>query len=96
MDTPFSIHPVKLDHEIQERYGDRIYESTGPVTVRAVASYEGLYDNLAQPGESILVKGKLERVTETKTGQEYYRVLVGSPEGKGAEYIKLQDLEFSW
>ncbi len=120
--TPFSIHPVKLEHEVKERYGDRNYEPMGSVTVRAVVqenvdclflpavygvrdteivkglkvedvrevvSYEGLYDNLARPGEPILVKGKLERVTEAKTGQEYYRVLVGSPEGRGTEYIKL-------
>ncbi len=120
--TPFSIHPVKLEHEVKERYGDRIYEPMRLVTLRAlvqenadclflpavygvrdaeimegpkvedireVVSYEGLYDNLAWPGESILVKGKLERVTEAKTGQEYYRVLVGSPEGRGTEYIKL-------
>jgi len=121
-DTPFSIHPVKLEHEVKERYGDRIYQPMGPVTLRAlvyenadclflpavygvrdaeiiegpkvkdireVISYEGLYDNLARPGETILVKGKLERVTEITIGQEYYRVLVGSPEGRGTEYIKL-------
>jgi len=121
-DTPFSIHPVKLEHEVKERYGDRIYEPVGLVTLRAVVqenadclflpavygirdveimegpkvkdvrevvSYEGLYDNLARPRETILVKGKLERITGATTGQEYYRVLVGSPEGRGTEYIKL-------
>ena len=121
-DTPFSIHSVKLENEVKERYGDKIYEAMGSVTLRAlvqenedclflpaaygvraaeimegpkvrdireVVSYEGLYDNLAQPEESILVKGKLERVKEATTGQEYYRVLVGSPEGRGTEYIKL-------
>jgi len=111
-----------LEHEVEERYGDRIYESMGPVSLRAlvyenadflflpavygvqdaeiiegpkvkdmreVVSYEGLYDNLARPGETILVKGKLERVTEATTGQKHHRVLVGSPEGRGTEYIKL-------
>jgi hypothetical protein len=34
------------------------------------------------------VKGKLEEVHDTKTKQKYHRVLVGSPEGKGKEYIK--------
>jgi len=120
--TRFSIHPVKLEHELAEEYGDKIYYPIGNVNVRAVVfentegmflpaiyhvrdvnvvegppvadieevvSYESLYDNLAEVGEDINVRGKLERVLETKTGREYHRVLVGSPEGKGMEYIKL-------
>jgi predicted nucleotidyltransferase len=120
--TRFSIHPVKLEHELAEEYGDKIYYPIGTVTVRAivsentecmflpavyrvrevkvvegssvadieeVVSYESLYDNLAEVGELIEVRGKLEQVLDTKTGQEYHRVLVGSPEGKGMEYIKL-------
>jgi predicted nucleotidyltransferase len=35
------------------------------------------------------VKGKLEEITDKKNKRKYHRVLVGSPEGKGAEYIKL-------
>jgi predicted nucleotidyltransferase len=54
-----------------------------------VVSYESLYDSLAEVGESILVRGKLERVVDNKTSREHYRILVGSPEGKGMEYIKL-------
>ncbi len=121
-DTRFSIHPVKLEHELEEEYGDKTYFPVGTVTVRAVVcenadcmflpavyrvrdvevlegslaveieevvSYESLYDSLAEVGESITVRGKLERVVDAKTGREYHRVLVGSPEGKGMEYIKL-------
>jgi len=120
--TRFSIHPVKLEHELVEQYGDKTYHPLGFTTIRAVVcentdymflpavyrvrevkvidgpsapdieevvSYEGLYDNLAEVGEIIIVRGKLERVLDKKTGQEYHRVLVGSPEGKGMEYIKL-------
>ena len=57
--------------------------------VTEVVSYESLYDSLAENGEIIQAKGKLERVTEKGTSREHYRVLVGSPEGKGNEYIKL-------
>ncbi len=57
--------------------------------VKEVVSYEGLYSDIAEIGETILVKGKLEEVRNMKTKQEYHRVLVGSPEGKGKEYIKL-------
>jgi len=121
-DTSFSIHPVKLEQEVTEEYGDKTYHPVGLATIRAVVyenvdclflpsvygvrevnivegpqvtdikeivSYESLYDNLAQVGESIIAKGKLERVVVRKTGQEYHRILVGSSEGKGMEYIKL-------
>ncbi|MFQ6073591.1 MAG: hypothetical protein ACE5KC_00080 [Candidatus Bathyarchaeia archaeon] len=57
--------------------------------IREVVSYEGLYSDIAETGETILVKGKLEEVQDMKTKQRYHRVLVGSPEGKGKEYIKL-------
>jgi len=120
--TRFSIHPVKLEHELVEQYGDKTYHPLGAVTIRAVVcentdymflpvvycvrevnvieglsvadieevvSYESLYDNLAEVGETIITRGKLERVLDKKTGQKYHRVLVGSPEGKGMEYIKL-------
>jgi predicted nucleotidyltransferase len=120
--TAFSLHPVKLDNEVTEKYGKKIYHPCGQIIIRAVVSdnldslflpsvyriedvkvldgpklgeitevvsFESLYDNLAENGESIVAEGKLERVVETGTRRERYRVLVGSPEGKGREYIKL-------
>jgi len=119
-----SIHPVKLEKEVSEEYGEKIYHPCGQVTISAVVSnntdsiflpavyhvedvkfldgsksvnitkivsYESLYDSLAENGEIIQVKGKLERVTEKGIRREHYRVLVGSPEGKGKEYIKLMN-----
>jgi predicted nucleotidyltransferase len=122
-DTWYSIHPVKLESEVTERYGQKTYYPCDQVTIRAVVwdntdslflpavyhlkdvevlegsplgqikevvSYESLYDSLAENGETIVAKGKLERVVDSKTtNSKYYRVLVGSPEGKGKEYIKL-------
>lgn len=119
--TSFSVHPVKLEEEVTEKYGDKIYVPAGTVTVRAVVadskdslflpavyrvvdvevkekvevnieevvSYEGLYGGLAEKNEMIVVRGKLEHVFDSRTCREYDRVLVGSPEGKGREYIKL-------
>ncbi len=58
--------------------------------IEEVASYESLYDNLAEVGESIKVRGKLERVVDNKTSRESHRILVGSPEGQGKEYVKLK------
>jgi len=61
-----------------------------------VVSYESLYADIATEGERIKVRGKLEEVTEKKSGKVYYRVLVGSPQGKGREYIKpISDRVFS-
>jgi len=121
-DTLFSVHPVKLEQEVTEEYGEKTYHPVGQATIRAVVydntdslflpcvyrikeakilegpqvrdivevvSYESLYDSLAHVGESIVVRGKLERIVDRKTSQGYHRILVGSPEGKGREYIKL-------
>jgi len=121
-DTEFSVHPVKLEEEVDEEYADKIYEPLGLVVMGAVVvensdsmflpanyhiqdarvikgpqvadieevvSYEGLYGDLAEVGESILVKGKLELVRDKKNKRKYHRVVVGSPEGKGTEYIKI-------
>jgi len=121
-DTEFSIHPVKLEEEVNEEYADKIYEPLGLVVLGAVVddnsdslflpavyhvqdarvvkgpqvadieevvSYEGLYGDLAEVGETVLVKGKLELVRDKKNRRKYHRVVVGSPEGKGTEYIKL-------
>jgi len=57
--------------------------------IEEVVSYEDLYGDIAQVGETVLVKGKLEQVTDRKSKKKYHRVLVGSPEGKGSEYIKV-------
>jgi predicted nucleotidyltransferase len=57
--------------------------------IEEVVSYESLYGDVADVGETLLVKGKLEQVTDKKNKRKYHRVIVGSPEGKGLEYIKL-------
>jgi hypothetical protein len=120
-DTRFSVHPVKVENELTEKYADKIFEPAGSIVLSAVVkenvnsmflpsiyqvsdikvikgpqatdileivSYEGLFSDIAEKGETILVKGKLEEVHDTRSKQKYQRVLVGSPEGKGKEYIK--------
>jgi len=57
--------------------------------VKEIVTYESLYDSLAELGEKIEVKGKLEKIFETRKKRQHYRVVVGSAEGKGLEYIKL-------
>jgi predicted nucleotidyltransferase len=121
-DKRVSIHPVKLESEVTEEYGEKTYIPCNQVTIEAVVgdnvdslflpatyqiedvkflngqqlgdvteivSYEGLYGSLAENGETILAKGKLEKVIEKGTTRQSYRVLVGSAEGKGKEFMKL-------
>ena len=117
----FSIHPVKLEEEVSERYGDRIFKPEGIVKIEAtvsiaseaeflpsiykvedvkiydgpvvndiyeVASYEGLYGGIAEKGEKIMAYGKLEKVIDRKNDENYHRVLIGSKEAKGKDYVK--------
>ena len=119
--TMFSIHPVKLEEEIGEKYGDRIFRAEGMIKIKAVvsdsseadflpsvykiedvrilegsdvsdireaASYEGLYGGIADEGERIVAYGKLEKVIDKISGEDYHRVLIGSQEAYGKDYIK--------
>lgn len=120
-ETMFSVHPVKLEEEATERYGDRTFKPQGMVKIEAkvldaseaeflpsvykvgdvevlegqavsdiceVASYEGFYSGVAGNSEKIAVYGKLESVIDERVKKEYHRVLVGSQEAKGTDYIK--------
>jgi predicted nucleotidyltransferase len=117
----FSVNSVKLEEEVSERYGDRIFKPEGMVRIEAtvsdaseaeflpsiyvvehakiydgpvvkdiyeVASYNRLFGGIADKCEKILAYGKLEIVIDNKNGEDYHRVLVGSKEAKGKDYVK--------
>ncbi|MBS7635717.1 hypothetical protein KEJ34_09650, partial [Candidatus Bathyarchaeota archaeon] len=119
--TKFSIHPIKMEEEINEKYGDKVFNPKGMIKIKAnvsddseadfmpaiykvedvrvlegqpikdiveVASYEGFYGGIAYNGERISVYGKLEKVIDKRNNEEYHRVLVGSREALGRDYIK--------
>jgi hypothetical protein len=120
-DRKFSIHSVKLDEEIVERYEDKKFVPSGYATIKAVISdacdaffypskykvekvevlegkslnileiesYDGLYTGLFNVGEKVIAKGKVEKVVDRKSGEEYYRLLIGSLEMEGKDFIKL-------
>jgi len=67
----------------------KIIKGPEATDIEEIVSYEGLYGDIAEIGETMLVKGKLEQVTDKKNKRKYHRVVVGSPEGKGGEYVKL-------
>ena len=55
--------------------------------VREICSYEELYAGIAQEGEEVVAKGKIELVRDLRQGSTYYRLVVGSLRGRG-EFIK--------
>jgi len=56
--------------------------------VRQVVSYESLYIDVAQPGDDIVARGKFEHVIDTRVGDEYVQVVVGTYEAKGKDFIR--------
>ncbi len=69
---------IKLPH---------IIEAINLYKITEVVSYEGIYSGIARVGECIEVSGKLERVYDIRYGS-YYRVLIGSFDARGLDYIK--------
>ena len=122
MGRQFSIHPVKLENEVNEEWEQKRYRPMGIATIKAkvvdssdsifmpaiynvddveviegneeaikvskVVSYEGLYIDLATPGEDVIVRGKLEEVIDLKTSEKHYQITVGTYEAGGKDYIK--------
>jgi predicted nucleotidyltransferase len=116
--TVFSIHPVKVEQEVQ--FDKELYKSKGLVEVSArvvdssdscflpatylvadvrpeegfnnvtkVVSYEGLYGDIAGKDDWITVRGKLEEAFDQSGRLRYRRILVGSPEACGSDFIKV-------
>lgn len=123
----FSIHPVRRDDELTERYGDRTYKPLGidvivgrvsdvsesmflPHTygiskvkstserrlggLKEVVSYEGFYHLDLHPGERVIARGKIEQVTDRRRQSEHLRLVVGSLEANGKDFLKPYDLHF--
>ncbi len=53
-----------------------------------VSTYSGLFGGSFEEGETILVHGKLELVEDIRSGANYHRIVIGSPEAGGHDYIK--------
>ena len=118
----FSIHPVKLENEVDEKWEDKIHKPLGLIRARAtvvdasdslfmpatyviedvevlkgrkphlditrVVSYEGLYIDIAGPGDRIEVFGKLEEIHDLRKDEKYCQITIGTVEAKGQDYIK--------
>jgi len=53
--------------------------------VDRIVSYDSLYADIAAEGETVSCRGKLERISSSSG--IHHRILVGSPEAQGADYI---------
>ena len=57
--------------------------------IQEIVTYSGLYGGIFEEGDEVNVYGKLEHVEDNAKGATYQRVLVGSLEAGGHDYIKL-------
>jgi len=73
-------------------YIDDVEVVSGPKVddIIEICSYEGLYSDIAHKDDEIIAYGKLEKVLDKKRGKEYYRVLIGSFEAGGNDYLKVR------
>ena len=57
--------------------------------VERVVSFEELYVDIARTGDTIMVRGKLEEVYDRSGRLKYHRILVGSFEARGSDFVKV-------
>ncbi|MDD1777258.1 MAG: hypothetical protein LUQ65_03745 [Candidatus Helarchaeota archaeon] len=55
--------------------------------LQEIVSYEGLFDSVAEKDEDIQARGQLELVTDNRTRETYFRLVVGSQTKNSKEYI---------
>lgn len=59
------------------------------IEISEIVTFEGFYAGIAEEGEEILVKGKLEKIEDKNRNESYFRIVVGSLEANGEDYIKV-------
>ena len=55
-------------------------------TIQEIVSFRGRFCEQAVQGESVVAQGKVEKVTDTRKGREYYRIIIGN---KQSDYMTL-------
>jgi predicted nucleotidyltransferase len=63
-------------------------DRSNKIVVHQIVSFNGLYNGIFEEGETVYVRGKLEKAEDKHRQQKYYRILVGSLLAKGQDYIK--------
>jgi len=57
--------------------------------IKEIVSFDRDYGDVAFEDEEVLVRGKLESVEDMVSNSSYHRVIVGSLEGGGVDYVKV-------
>ncbi|OPY23283.1 MAG: hypothetical protein A4E27_01538 [Methanobacterium sp. PtaU1.Bin242] len=66
----------------------------GPkIHIAELTSFTHTYAGQVQEKERVIAQGKLEKVTNEKSGKIKYRLVVGTTRESVDEYIKLKDLQ---
>ncbi len=93
------IRPVKVRARVvdssESYYNPAVYiiddvrpiEPTDVPKISEVASYENIFSGIAKEGEEIIICGMLEKKISTCTGRESYRIVIGSIDMRGLDYI---------
>lgn len=70
-------------------YGVEFLKNMGnTVNITTIVSYNSFYGGIFNVGEHVLVRGKLEKVINRLSVNVSHRILIGSLESQGHEYIK--------
>ncbi len=56
--------------------------------VKEVVSYSGIYGGKFEVNDEVALHGKLEIVENKTTGALFHRIIIGSPEAGGHDYMK--------
>ena len=65
----------------------RVLEGPAIRAIEEICSYEDIYAGVAEEGEEVLARGKLEMVIDKRRNSTYFRLLIGSLSG-GDEFVK--------
>jgi predicted nucleotidyltransferase len=56
----------------------KVVEGVRLQPIEEIVSFRGRFCEQAKTGEEIVAQGKVERVTDTRTEREHYRVILGN------------------
>jgi predicted nucleotidyltransferase len=65
----------------------KIVEGPKLQPITEIASFRGRFCEQARKGEAVVAQGKLEHVTDHRSGEEYFRLLLGN---KPTDYMILK------
>ncbi len=95
----YKLYPVKVRARVidtsESYYNPAVYfiENVRPIEplniprISEVVSFENVFSGIVRENEEVIVHGMLERKVHACSGEESYRIIVGSVEMRGLDYI---------